>query len=184
MERFGVVLEDTDEMAERIGGKEDETMGMPTKQYNKEAINLLSVFQYMVGNEDWRPEFLRNIKHVQLPSGKMIPVPYDFDAAGIVNAHYAKPDRDLRLETVLQRQFMGAFANKKERQQTIDFVKSKKDVLLKTIETLPYMDLVSKKVASRYLNSFFDIIEDRSKLNRAMPLRGRTPEATDVWGGM
>lgn len=184
MKRFGIVLEDTDEMAERIGGKEDETMGMPKKQYQKEALNLLSVFQYMVGNEDWRPEFLRNIKHVQLPTGEMIPVPYDFDAAGIVNANYAKPDRDLRLETVLQRQFMGTFANKKERQKTIDFVQSKKEVLLKTIDTLPYMDAVSKKVASRYIHSFYDIIENRSKLNRAMPLKGRTPEATDVWGAM
>jgi len=182
--RFGILLEDTDEMAERLGGVEDETMGMPREQYDQEQMNLLAVFQFMIGNEDWRPEFLRNIKQVKLPSGKIIPVPYDFDAAGLVNATYAKPDRDLRLETVLQRQFMGAFANKKERQKTIDFVKSKKEEILLTIEELPNMDRVSKKVASRYVSSFYDIIESRSKLMKAFPIKGRTAEATDVWGVM
>lgn len=182
--RFGIVLEDTDEMAERVGGEEGETMGLPKEQYNTEAFNLLAVYQFMIGNEDWRPQFLRNIKQVQMPSGKVIPVGYDFDAAGLVNAAYAKPDRDLRLQTVLQRQFMGAFSKKGERQETIELVKSKKEELFQTIEQLPHMDVVSKKVASRYLGAFFNIIEKKSKLIKAMPLKGRTPEATDVWGEM
>lgn len=182
--RFGIILENTNEMAERLGGKEDETMGLPEVAYSKEDLNLLSVFQYMIGNEDWRPNFLRNIKHVQLPTGAIIPVGYDFDAAGLVNATYAKPDRDLRLETILQRQFMGHFANKKERQHTIDQLITKKAALLETIDTSAFMDVVSKKVANRYIRTFFDIIEDHSKLNKAIPVKGRTPERTDVWGVM
>jgi len=183
-EKFGIILENTKEMAERLGGKENEKMGLPEELYVRPDNNLFAVFQYMIGNEDWRPRFMRNIKNVELPSGQVIPVGYDFDAAGLVNTSYARPDRDLQLETVLQRQFMGNFATKKERQQTIDLILSKKMQLFQTIDQFAHMGVVNKKVATRYIRSFFDIVENKQKLNRAMPLKGRTAEATDIWGVM
>ncbi len=182
--RFGILLENTKEMAERIGGKEMETMGIPVEQYNQEQLNLLSVFQFMIGNEDWRLKYLRNTKMIQMPNGGFQAIPYDFDAAGLVNAAYARPDRDLRLESVLQRQFMGSFSNKKERAITIDYVVGKKETLLQTVQTIAHLDANSKKQASQYINDFFNIIENRRSLNMAMPVKGRTPFPSDINGAM
>ena len=90
--RFGILLENTKEMAQRLGGKEIETMGIPMEQFNQEQLNILSVFQFMIGNEDWRLKYLRNTKMVQMSNGEIQAIPYDFDAAGLVNAAYARPD--------------------------------------------------------------------------------------------
>lgn len=182
--RFGILLENTKEMTQRLSGKEIERMGIPMEQYNKEQMNLLSVFQFMIGNEDWRLKFLRNTKIVEMSNGELQAIPYDFDASGLVNAAYAKPDRDLRLKTVLQRQFMGDFNNKKERAATINFVINKKAELLQTIQEIAHLDAISKDQASQYINDFFDIIENKRSLNRAMPLKGRTPLASKTNGSM
>jgi len=181
-EKFGILIENTDEMAERLGGKEDETMGLPVEAYDKDQLNKFAVFQYMIGNEDWRLNFLRNAKLVKLPAGKILPIPYDFDAAGLVNAAYAKPDRDLRLKTVLQRQFMGDFASKNERTAIIDFFLAKKEALLKTVEDFEYLDQAGKTASIAYLNSFFQVIENKRILNKAIPLRGRQPVASSITG--
>jgi hypothetical protein len=37
----------------------------------------------------------------------VVPVPYDFDLSGAVGAPYARPDRDLPIETVQQRLYLG-----------------------------------------------------------------------------
>ena len=138
----------------------------------------------MIGNEDWSLKHLRNTKMIEMPNGKVRVIPYDFDSAGLVNAAYARPDRDLRLETVLQRQFMGSFTNKKERAITIDYIISKKQELLQTVQTIAHLNEVGKKQASQYINDFFNIIENRTSLNMAMPVKGRTPFSTDTNGAM
>lgn len=181
-EKYGILIENTDEMAERLGGEEDETMGLPVNVYDQDQLNKFAVFQYMIGNEDWRLNFLRNTKLVKLPSGKILPVPYDFDAAGLVNADYAKPDRDLRLETVLQRQFMGDFSNKKERTAIVDFFLVHKEALLQTVEACKHLNEEGKATAIAYLGSFFEVIENKGMLNKAMPLRGKQPVASSIDG--
>jgi len=181
-EKIGILIENTDEMAERLGGEENETMGLPVSAYDKDQLNKFAVFQYMIGNEDWRLNFLRNAKLVKVPSGKILPIPYDFDAAGLVNADYAKPDRDLRLKSVLQRQFMGDFANKKERTAVIEFFLAKKEALLETVGNCEQMDQAGKATAIAYLNTFFEVIENKSILNKAIPLRGKQPTASSITG--
>jgi len=181
-EKFGVLIENTDEMAERLGGEEDETMGLPVEAYDRAQLNKFAVFQYMIGNEDWRLNFLRNAKLVKLPSGKILPIPYDFDSSGLVNADYAIPDRDLRLESVLQRQFMGDFASKKERTAVLDFFLAKKVELIQTIENCEQLDTAGKATATAYLNSFFEVIENKKILKKAIPLNGRQPVASSITG--
>ena len=181
-EKFGILIENTDEMSERLGGEEDETMGLPVEAYDKDQLNKFAVFQYMIGNEDWRLNFLRNAKLVKLPSGKILPIPYDFDASGLVNADYAKPDRDLRLKTVLQRQFMGDFASKKERTAIVDFFLGKKEALMQTIEACEQLDVAGKATATAYLNSFFEILENNHILKKAIPLKGKQPIASSIYG--
>ena len=100
----------------------------------------------------------------------------------MVNAAYAKPDRDLRLKSVLQRQFMGDFADKKERTAIIDFFLGKKEALLATIGACEQLDQAGKVTAIAYLNSFFEVLENKHILKKAIPLGGRQPTASSVTG--
>ena len=182
--KFGILIENTDEMAERLGGEEIEKMGLPIEEYNKTQLNLLATFQYMIGNEDWRLDFLRNVKLVKMPTGKITAVPYDFDAAGLVNASYARPDADFRLKSVLQRRFMGQFDSKDERAETINEFLVKKEQLFQTVKEVKYLDKVTKRAAVAYLNLFFDIIENPKSLKRAMPTNGKEPVTSSITGAI
>ena len=54
------------------------------------------MFQYMIANTDWSTTFLHNAKLIQLnDTKKYIPLAYDFDMAGFVDAPYAVADPSL-----------------------------------------------------------------------------------------
>jgi hypothetical protein len=68
----------------------------------------VAVFQYLIGNTDWSIQYRQNIKLISSSEVKKpIPVPYDFDHAGIVRAPYAKPAPELKLATVTDRRYRG-----------------------------------------------------------------------------
>ena len=182
--KYGILIENTKEMVSRLGGVEEERMGLTADVYNREQLNLFAVFQYMIGNEDWRLEFLRNVKLVAAENGEIIPVPYDFDASGLVNASYAVPDRDLRLSTVVQRQFMGQFKTESERTAVISKILSKKENLINIVKGMDQLSRSKKRESLQYLKSFFDIIENNEDLNQLMPTNGEVSIPTGVDGSI
>ena len=79
-------------------------------EFAKQDMQTFALFQFMIGNADWRIPFMRNIKFIEPnDKGKLIPIPYDFDVAGMVDANYAKPDRDFKIEKYSSKSFYGKF---------------------------------------------------------------------------
>ena len=79
IKRYGFLIEDTDEMAERLGGKEcDECFNSAMEVISKVDEANVSLFQYMIGNEDWGTENMKNVKIVNRPDGIRIPGPLRF----------------------------------------------------------------------------------------------------------
>ena len=83
-------------------------------RYDPAALVLLDVFQYFVGNTDWSAfagpageQCCHNVVPFARADGVLLPVPYDFDATGIVNAPYSLPDERLRIQRVRQRLYRG-----------------------------------------------------------------------------
>ena len=181
--RYAILIEDIDELAERLGGKEVEGFGKTMEDFMTAEMNTFAMFQYMIGNEDWRVPYMRNIKFVQTGSEeKLIPIPYDFDASGIVSATYAKPDRDLRLETVKQRSFMGNFKNKKDRAATVAKFIAKKATIYEMIEGFKPLNGPATKQTLSYLDAFYEVIETPRLLRMAMPLNGRAGVPSNAEG--
>ena len=183
LKRYGVLLEDIDEMAARVGGEEFESFNMLLEAFNTQNLQLFSMFQYMIGNEDWRIPFMRNVKFVKVHGKEtLLPVPYDFDFCGLVNAGYAKPDADYRMKSVQQRVFQGGFANEAERGEMVQFFLSKKQNILNVIDNLKQMRPHQKEQSKAYLLSFFEIIENPDYLNIAIPVGAEKPMPTDIDG--
>ncbi|MEL6668750.1 MAG: hypothetical protein AAFP08_07250 [Bacteroidota bacterium] len=88
---YAFLLEDADEMAERIGGEEiDNLLGLSADAWNREAEITHSLAQYLLGNHDYSLGMVRNLKQVRLHStGELVPVAYDFDFSLLVSAPYA-----------------------------------------------------------------------------------------------
>lgn len=158
--RYGFIIEDVDEMAERTGGVEcDDCMNPKQEMFNLKAENMASVFQYMIGNADWSHMLSRNVKYIKQPSGKLLPVPYDFDFSGMVSAAYALPNRDYGLEHVQHRAYLGLKPDKEILLQTLEVFRDKKSELLMEVKKCKWLSRAGRSFIKSYLNDFFDLIE-------------------------
>lgn len=108
IKRYGILLEDTDEMAARLGGEESDLLNIHPDSLSAKDERTMALFEYMIANMDWDTKMVRNVKLVaQAGSDKMIPVPYDFDFSGFVNASYAIPRGDIGQLTIRDRLYLG-----------------------------------------------------------------------------
>ena len=107
--RHGIFIEDDDDVARRSGGRSVDIPRSQFKDLDPGATTMMSILQYMIGNTDYSIYALHNVRLLQTPAlGRLlIPVVYDFDMAGLVNAHYARADPKLGLASVRDRLYRG-----------------------------------------------------------------------------
>ncbi len=154
---LGILLEDTDEMAERLGLKVcDECYGLEDNQVQANNFQVHALFQYMIGNTDWSVSMLRNLKVLQNPAtGEYLVAPYDFDFSGLVNAGYAIPLKQLGQTTVRDRVLLAVY-NQKDWDDTEDFMFDKRKALIKKIKEFEGLDAKSKRDITQYISTFYD----------------------------
>ncbi len=83
----GILIEDIDLLAERVGGFELKKNMHPLNQDAERSIKN-AFFQYMIGNTDFSARTQHNDKLLFVDECYSY-VPYDFDMCGLVNASYA-----------------------------------------------------------------------------------------------
>lgn len=166
IKRYGILLEDTDEMAERLGGGELEVMNTSKDSISEKDEAIMAMFQYLIGNSDWTTEMLRNIKLV-LPKGsaKAIPVPYDFDFSGLVSASYAIPQNDKGILMIGDRIYFGAFKEQEVLRETLGYFIQQKAVLMNTVKSFKLLSNDSRNEVLNYLESFYEAVEPAYKDN-------------------
>ena len=165
--RWGFIIEDTDEMAERLGGTECENcLSLGLDSLNNANENMTSLFQYMLGNEDWSSIMVRNVKIVDIPGEERKMVPYDFDFSGFVNTSYALPNSDFGLSTVSERVYQGYEVSDEIFWENIQLLKSKQKRFVEIIKGFKLLDGPSKKQLITYLDTFYESIAD-VQMNKA-----------------
>jgi hypothetical protein len=166
----GFLIEETDEMAARIGGKELENpIGQPAAAFHPQAEVTQALMQYLVSNGDWSMPLARNVKVVEMPDGKLIPVGYDFDFSGWVGAPYASPTGDIGQQSIYQRIYQGYVQpDAIMREVATNFREHRREVLslINNFYALPGEDRV---VMYRFASRFFKELNDKN-LENALPL--------------
>jgi hypothetical protein len=94
-------------LAHRLGGRVVEIEGFNPNHSDPYQIGLLEVFQYLIGNTDWTAVHQHNIALIRRHDDSIIPIPFDLDHSGAVNAEYSVPDALLDIPTVRTRVFRG-----------------------------------------------------------------------------
>lgn len=161
--RYGFVIEDEDAMAARLGGKIVKAREAPPNLLSDEESALVSVFQYMIGNTDWSLQFFHNIKLVLLDSGSYVPVPYDYDWAGLVEASYAKPNSRFGTRSVRERVYLGFCRPAVEFGLIYDLFQQNREAIFNLFATQEGLNERSRERAARYLEGFFETLNDPSK---------------------
>lgn len=153
---YAFLVENNEEMAERIGGKLIEEGATSQAPLDIPYYHLVAVFQFMIGNTDWNMPKQHNIKLVHLPLNKtQLAVPYDFDYSGMVNAAYAIPPPKLPIKSVRERYFQWRSKDSEGLQQTLAFFQEKKQVLYDLIIQFEPLPMESRLDMLGYLDSFY-----------------------------
>ena len=154
--RYGILIETTDQLAERLNAMRCDTcVGKTPEQLQGKNLVRLQLFQYMIGNADWNLSMYRNLKFVQVDGQeKWIGVPYDFDFSGLVNAPYALPNPDYNLQSVQERAFLGGSPNSELLEVVYQEFESKRKTFERLIKSAPRLSGLAKKEALEYLDSF------------------------------
>jgi hypothetical protein len=168
--RHGFLIEDPDQMAARLGGKLTKLKGAGIGDFEQEPMAVTYMFQYLIGNTDFSFNQLHNTEIVALPDGRNLPVAYDFDFAGAVNARYATPDPSVRITKVRYRKFRGYCQMNPEFVKAIPLFQQKKDAIyaLYTDEVGRLMDPAIVRETLDYFNEFYDAISDPGKAERVI----------------
>ncbi|MGF1508722.1 MAG: hypothetical protein ACFB9M_04375 [Myxococcota bacterium] len=127
---------------------------------------LLSVFAYLIGNTDYSPiagpknsRCCHNIQLIGEPDGPYIPVPYDFDSAGIISAPYAAPGESLPITEVRQRYFWGYCEHRDYLPAILQRFVQAKPELYALYEEQVGLDDRRKRKAIAYFDEFYRTIE-------------------------
>jgi hypothetical protein len=97
----------------------------------------------------------RNIKIVTLPSGQYIPVAYDFDFSGLVDASYARPNVNVGQTNVKQRVWMGQTESSPQLKAAIATFNAKEAAAYDLIDNCDYLDNKAKRAVRNYVKDFY-----------------------------
>ena len=155
--QYGFLIEDVDEMADRMGGKEcDDCIGLSLDKVKMNHERLMSMFQYMIGNLDYSIEMNRNVKMIEMEKDVFIPVPYDFDFSVLIGAPYLKPNIEVGQTVDMERIFTGHAKEADELYSTMAYFKTKKKALIEIIREFEYLSKAERFEMIGYLRGFFN----------------------------
>jgi len=175
--RFAFVIEDDSDVAKRNGLKKLNLPKISANRLDAGAASLMSLFQFMIGNTDWAAlmgpdpqECCHNVKLVGPeplgPQDFALPLPYDFDSSGLVDARYAAPHQDLPIRSNTQRLFRGYCQHNATLESARQTILGRETAIRALVADEPRLVSGSKKKASRFLDGFFDIANDPGKFEK------------------
>jgi len=168
--RYGFIMEEPDALATRLGGRVVEQKGALPGDLEPYHDALHGVFQYMVGNTDFSVAGLHNVELFFREDGTVLPIAYDFDFAGAVNARYATPDPILNIPNVRQRLFRGYCTDADSYAKVFALFKEKKPEIyaLYSDEIGKLMNRGTVRETLRYFDEFYETINDPRSARRSI----------------
>ena len=137
-------------------------------------MNLVSVFQYLIGNSDFSPilgpdEFCC---HNFVPFGALgedlYSIPYDFDQSGIVRAPHARANPDLGIRHVTQRVYRGRCVNNYLLPETAARFQEQRDAIFALINDQVGLDDKERKRVVRFVEDFYKIIDNPKSVQKQL----------------
>lgn len=176
--QLNFLIEDVDDLAERNRLVALDTMvnEVPSSQLDPEVASRVSMFQFMIGNLDWDmvsgppgEECCHNGKLLavnETSRQRVVPVPYDFDFSGFVNAPYAAPPESLPVRDVRQRYYRGLCRFNEHAPAAAEHFRSRRAALYAVIDGETRLSAERRQTARRYIEGFFEILDDPARFNR------------------
>lgn len=176
--QFNFLIEDAGDVAERNRLEEIEVQSgeVPSSALNPQQASLVGMFQFMIGNLDWDmvqgppgEECCHNGKLLaanETTRTNVMPVPYDFDFSGFVNAPYAVPPEGVSVRDVRQRYYRGLCRFNEQAPAAAEHFRARRDRLYAVINSETRLSEARRNQARQYIESFFEILDNPQRFQR------------------
>ena len=179
------VIEDDADMARRLGLDRLYLPSIKYKDLDHPQAALVQLFQFLIANNDYsllKPtideECCHNIQVLgkEDVEGGQVPVPFDFDMSGIVNATYAAPPRQVPIRDVRQRYYYGLCQPDEIFAEAIAHMQSKREEIFALYANSAELDDKYKAKSLEYIEEFYDILDSprRMELDILARCRGKS----------
>lgn len=161
--RWGFVIEDLDDVAKR-NGLAEARVGDRILSTQLEPVQAarVALFQYMIGNLDWSmragPKGEGCCHNSRLLTGQgtaLVPIAYDFDFSGMVDAPYALPPDQISVRSVRIRYYQGYCRHNAQALAAAAEFRSKRGAIEGVFAQIPGLDQRTRAKAVAYLGGFF-----------------------------
>lgn len=172
--RYGFLIEHKNSIAARLNSTPHSVPRTTVAALELDMLAGVSLFQYLIGNTDWAAlkgpdpeECCHNIELLLREDGKVLPVPYDFDHAGFVNASYAQPAEELQLRSTRQRAYRGFCATNAELAHWIaEFQEARPAIYALFSDSGSALADRRRKQAVKFLDDFYRTIGSENAVTR------------------
>lgn len=166
------VIEDESDIADRLGLDMARVAENRFEDLDQPATALAELFQLLISNHDYsvlkgpKGEYCchNSVMYTREESAdKRIPIPFDFDMSGLVNARYAAPPDHLPIRLVRTRFYRGLCQPQEIMDETVAHILSKKAEIMSLYENTKELSRLARTQSVRYVRNFFSILEDEAK---------------------
>ncbi|MVM28465.1 hypothetical protein GO755_00370 [Spirosoma sp. HMF4905] len=175
--RWGVLLEDESNLVKRNGGMPNKLRQISMANMDSLHMATLAVFEYLIGNTDWSVPYRHNIRLLTAPTLRNpVPVPYDFDQAGIVEAFYAQPSEHIGIASVRERVYRGIAYPSALFHRVFDRFNQLKPQIYDLYANDPRLESAYIKRTLKYLDEFYAVINNSVKVFLGRAQRNEVPK--------
>lgn len=170
----GYFIENPSSVAGRNGMVQVKDARISPKQYTPDSLATYTLFAYMIGVTDWSvldgppgEECCHNGKVIG-PEGEKtgwVPVPYDFDQAGLIDTKYAKPHEALPIRKVTQRLWRGFCMSNELLPGTIAHFQAERSDIQSLFQP-GLLDPFASAQSLKWISEFYEIVGDPRKLKK------------------
>ena len=182
------VIEDDADMARRLGLTRLNVVSNDFDQLDLPKTALVELFQLLIANNDYSVlkaaegrDCCHNIQ-ILVPKHDAdirIPVPYDFDVSGLVNAKYAAPPTYVPIRFVRTRYYRGLCQPPGNLEDAIAHMQSKRKEITALFENTRELESQLKKKNLEFIDEFYEILDDPRKLQKEVLGRCRGQKMLD-----
>jgi hypothetical protein len=170
-ENYAFFIEHKDRLAKRLDLTEIEAPKIGMSMIQAEYGNLVSVFQYLIGNTDFSPisgppDEMCCHNHVLFggENTRYWSMPYDFDQAGIVNSPHSQANPRFKLRSVRQRLYRGRCLNNQILPDSLDQYRAKRSDIEALINQQSGLDKGTRSSILSFVESFYETIDNDKRV--------------------
>lgn len=171
--KYGFFLEDEPSLARRNKATLYASTHLNMARVDTMQMATVAVFEYLIGNTDWSVPYRHNIRLLANPKRtRPVPVPYDFDHAGIVETPYALPAEQLEIQSVRQRLYRGYMYPQPVFERVFKKFRKHKAAIYALYQNQPALPPAYVKRTLKYLDEFYETIDSPRLVKRLFVNQG------------